>query len=270
MSTRLQAVAMDLDGTLLRSDLTVGAWSQAVLRRAAAEGLRLLVVTGRPPRWVAANAGLLDFAERIICANGALDYDPRAGVILAHRPIAAADLVATVRRLRAVDAAIRFAFEQGLDFAREAGYEPSVVPLPPVHQVGDALALAERGATKLVARHPHLAAAELAGLCAPSVAAWVELTYSTSQVIEMSALGVDKAAALAGWCADEGIPREAVAAFGDMPNDLTMLRWAGRGVAMANAHPEVRAAADLIAPSNDDEGVALVIAGWLDDPTGAW
>lgn len=264
MEPRPTAIAMDLDGTLLRSDLTLGPRSREVLRRAADEGLRLLVVTGRPPRWVAENAGLLAFAERVICANGALDYDPRGGTILVHRPIAAAELQTAVRRLRAVDGEIRFAFEQGLGFAREAGYQPSVVPLPPVHEVGDALALAERGATKLVARHPRLAAAELAARCAPSVAALVEMTYSTAQVIEMSALGVDKAAALAEWCAAEGIPREAVAAFGDMPNDLSMLRWAGQAVAMGNGHPVIRAAAGRIAPSNDEEGVAAVIATWLD------
>lgn len=257
------AVAMDLDGTLLRSDLSIGPYSQAVLRRAAAAGLRLLVVTGRPPRWVAEQARMLDFAERVICANGALDYDPRAGAILAHRPIGGAELLAAVGRLRAVDADISFAFEQGLGFAREVGYEPAVVALPPVHEVGDALVLAARGATKLVARHPRQAAADLARRCAPAVAGLLELTWSTSQVLEMSALGVDKAAALAAWSERAGIPREAVAAFGDMPNDLSMLRWAGWSVAMANAHPEVLAAAGLRTTGNDDEGVARQIAAWL-------
>jgi len=266
MMERPLAVAMDLDGTLLRSDLSIGSYSQAVLRRAADMGLRLLVVTGRPPRWVAEHARLLDFAERVICANGALDYDPRAQAVLAHRPIGARELQLAVRRLRAVEPDIRFAFEQGLGFAREAGYQPAVVALPPVHELGDAMVLAGRGATKLVARHPRLVASELAARCGPAVADLLELTWSTTQVVEMSALGVDKASALAAWSLHEGIPREAVAAFGDMPNDLSMLTWAGRSVAMANAHPEVIAAASLTTTDNDDGGVARQIAAWLDGP----
>jgi hydroxymethylpyrimidine pyrophosphatase-like HAD family hydrolase len=55
-----------------------------------------------------------------------------------------------------------------------------------------------------------------------------------------------------------------VVAFGDMPNDLPMLRFAGRGVAVANAHPEVLAEADEVAPGNDDDGVACIIERMLE------
>jgi hydroxymethylpyrimidine pyrophosphatase-like HAD family hydrolase len=80
----------------------------------------------------------------------------------------------------------------------------------------------------------------------------------------MSAAGVTKASTLALLCADRGIAAEDVVALGDMPNDLPMLAWAGTSYAMANAHPTVRAAADHVAPANDDDGVAQVIESLLD------
>jgi hydroxymethylpyrimidine pyrophosphatase-like HAD family hydrolase len=78
-------------------------------------------------------------------------------------------------------------------------------------------------------------------------------------LLEIAARGVSKATALAQLCEERGIGREAVVAFGDMPNDLPMLVWAGHAVAVANAHPEVRAAADEITAGNDDAGVARVL-----------
>jgi hydroxymethylpyrimidine pyrophosphatase-like HAD family hydrolase len=70
---------------------------------------------------------------------------------------------------------------------------------------------------------------------------------------------VTKASALARLAGRAGITPEQVVAFGDMPNDLPMLAWAGRAVAVANAHPEVLALADEVTASNDDDGVALVL-----------
>lgn len=77
--------------------------------------------------------------------------------------------------------------------------------------------------------------------------------------VEVSAAGVSKAAALAELCDELGIAAADVLALGDYPNDLPMLAWAGRGVAVANAHPEVLAAADEVTASNDEDGVALVL-----------
>ena len=76
---------------------------------------------------------------------------------------------------------------------------------------------------------------------------------------EITAPGVTKAAALMTWTAEHDIAREDVWAFGDMPNDLPMLRWAGRSFAVANAHPQVLDEVDEVCRSNDDDGVAEVL-----------
>lgn len=84
------------------------------------------------------------------------------------------------------------------------------------------------------------------------------LAYSGAfGLAEINPAGVSKAVALERWSTERRISAAEVWAFGDMPNDLPMIEWAGRGFAVANAHPDVLAAADAIAPSNDDDGVAV-------------
>ena len=84
-------------------------------------------------------------------------------------------------------------------------------------------------------------------------------------MLEIHAAGVSKMATLSALCAGWGVAAEEVAAFGDMPNDLAVLRWAGRAIAVANAHPAVKAIADEVTASNDDDGVAIVLRGWVSD-----
>ena len=76
---------------------------------------------------------------------------------------------------------------------------------------------------------------------------------------EMTAPGVTKASGLAAWCDERGVSAAEVWACGDMPNDLPMLRWAGRAFAVANAHTDVLAIADEVIASNDDDGVASLL-----------
>ena len=89
----------------------------------------------------------------------------------------------------------------------------------------------------------------------------VELSHSNSAdgLLEISAPGVDKGAGLARLCTSLGISAEEVIAFGDMPNDLTLLEFAGRAVAVANAHPDVLAIADEVTLNHDEDGVAIVL-----------
>jgi hydroxymethylpyrimidine pyrophosphatase-like HAD family hydrolase len=89
-------------------------------------------------------------------------------------------------------------------------------------------------------------------------------TWSGDHLVEISAAGITKASTLARICAELGVEARDVVAFGDMPNDLPMLAWAGTSYAMANADPAVIAAADHVVPSNDDDGVATVLVGLFD------
>ncbi|HEY3799577.1 MAG TPA: HAD hydrolase family protein, partial [Caulobacteraceae bacterium] len=126
-------------------------------------------------------------------------------------------------------------------------------------RIDDVDALCEDDITKLIVHHPEQDADMLAAWIAAEVGTRAVVTHSGGPFVEIGVVGVSKASGLARLCDDLGIAAGDVAAFGDMPNDVAMLRFAGLGVAMANAHPETLAAADEIAASNDDDGVAQVI-----------
>jgi hypothetical protein len=84
----------------------------------------------------------------------------------------------------------------------------------------------------------------------------VNVWFSGAHLLEISPAGVSKASTLERVAAQWQISSDRVVAIGDMPNDIPMIEWAGHGVAVANAHPLVRAAADHVTASNDDDGVA--------------
>jgi HAD superfamily hydrolase (TIGR01484 family) len=92
----------------------------------------------------------------------------------------------------------------------------------------------------------------------------IEVTYSTNNgLIEISAAGVTKASGLAWVCSRLAVTAEKVVSFGDMPNDVPMLEWAGHGVAMANAHDDLLAVADEVTAPNSEDGVAQVLERWF-------
>lgn len=113
---------------------------------------------------------------------------------------------------------------------------------------------------KLLAQHPELDPDEFLAVAREAAGDRASFTRSSpTALIEISALGVSKASTLARCCAERGITAEEVVAFGDMPNDIEMLSWAGRGYAMGNAHPEVLTAASGRTVGNNEDGVAVVI-----------
>jgi hypothetical protein len=115
-------------------------------------------------------------------------------------------------------------------------------------------------AAKLLASHPSMGVDELLAAVRELVGELVEPTHSNGRgLVEMGPRGVSKATTLAAYCASLGVTADEVVAFGDMPNDLPMLAWAGTAYAVANAHPQVLAAVALRAHSNDDDGVARVL-----------
>jgi hydroxymethylpyrimidine pyrophosphatase-like HAD family hydrolase len=119
---------------------------------------------------------------------------------------------------------------------------------------------------KLLAHHHELKPDEFLRLGRQAAGEYAEFTRSSpTALLEISRLGVSKASTLAHRCEREGIAAEQVIAFGDMPNDLEMLNWAGTAYAMSNAHPAVLAATARHTASNEEDGVAMVIESVLRD-----
>ncbi|WP_329210195.1 HAD family hydrolase [Streptomyces sp. NBC_01708] len=254
-------VATDLDGTLLRSDDTVSARSRAALARAASAGAQHLIVTGRAVPGIRALLADLGYDGLVVCGQGAQVYDAGAGrmvrSVTLDRELADTALGKIEAEVGQVFAAVD---QDGADGRTliEPGYR---MPHPslPAQRAGHRAELWAAPVIKVLIRHPELTDDELAGAARGTVGDLASVTMAGPGTVELAPFGVDKGTGidLAAGLLDRD-PAGAVA-FGDMPNDLPMFRRAGHGVAMANAHAELRAAADEITLSNGDDGVAVVL-----------
>jgi Cof subfamily protein (haloacid dehalogenase superfamily) len=268
-------IATDLDGTLLRDDKSVSPRTVAALAAAEAAGLDVFFVTGRPARWMEVVADHLQGHGLAICGNGAAVVDLHEGPgrhrFAKVREVGHANARETVRLLREAAPGTLFAVEQTYAFHQEQAYPRIFVEQPDSYGDAEEL-LAPGGVTaslpvlKLLAFHHDLEPDAFLALARATLGDRVTVTRSSpSALLEISGPGVSKASTLALCCAERGISPEEVVAFGDMPNDIEMLTWAGRAYAMGNAHPEALRAAGRRTADNNEDGVALVIEEILAD-----
>ena len=161
---------------------------------------------------------------------------------------------------------IALATESLRGFAREPHFERASGRDDGQWLVGTVEELSTVDAGKILVWHPQLHTEELTVLVEEVVGDRAEVSHSGAiRMTEIVPAGVTKALALEHWCEEQApqVAAEAVWAFGDMPNDLPMLTWAGLAHAVANAHPDVLAVADHVIPGNDDDGVARTLAARL-------
>jgi Cof subfamily protein (haloacid dehalogenase superfamily) len=259
----VRVVATDLDGTLLRPDGTVSPRTAKAVRAARAAGVHVVPVTGRPPHltWpVAADAGLGPFG---VCSNGAVTVDLVAMDVLEMVTIGAQVAEATVGMFRRLFPGVRFAAEDGGRFI----YEPGFIEVAwewssrdeRVETVLDILDAVGASCTKLVVRRPGWTARQFLAAVESEVAERGHITSSGLDWVEIGAPGISKAYAMERVCRRLGVGVSEVLAIGDNHNDLTVLGWAGRAAAPANAIPEVMAVVDEVLPSNADDGVAQLL-----------
>lgn len=263
----MRLVATDLDGTLVHSDGSITARTRAALTAAEERGIDVVFVTGRPLRWAEDVFEHVGGHGHAIVSNGALLWDVAAGTPALERAITPELLHRVAEEIRAAIPGTHYAVETIDGIALETGFLERY-PVPDGARRGAFAEIADRPAYKLLARHEELVPSEFWDRALAAAGHLAEITWSsTTSLLEISAEGVTKASTLEVFCAQRGIEPGEVVAFGDMPNDLPMLAWAGTSYAMANAHTSVLAAADLIAPANDEDGVAQVIERLLDTGT---
>ena len=258
-------VATDLDGTLLRSDGTIDARTREAIARVEAEGIPVVLCTARPSRWMRPLARATGHRGIAVCSNGSVIWDLHTDTVVATFPFAVEAAREVVARLRAALPDATWALERHGVFCREPRYVPHW-PVPDdtiVEEIDVLLAVAP---LQMMVRHPWLTGDELLARARELLSDLAELSHSShaDTLLEIGAAGVSKASGLAMLCARRGIDRADVLAFGDMPNDLAMLEWAGRSVAVANAHAEVIEIADEVTASNDAGGVAQVLERLLE------
>ncbi|WP_017603330.1 HAD family hydrolase [Nocardiopsis alkaliphila] len=263
-----RVIATDLDGTLLGRTGEVSERNRRALNTAIEAGIRVVIVTARPPRTTTAIASLFECAA-VVCGNGAHTRLPGRDPLV--RAIDRQTSQVLVDELRSSLPEVGFGVETGTDFYHESGYylEPWVPPgwVAGVLDDTDALLAAADPVTKLLARSRDTPVHVMHEAAVASVGSLAEVTYSgKGGLLELSAFGVNKGSTLALLCQEWGVPREEVVAFGDMPNDRSALTWAGTGYAMESGHPELLdpALGLRVAPSSFEDGVGRVVEELLE------
>ncbi|WP_186777770.1 HAD family hydrolase [Streptomyces salinarius] len=274
-ATRPRLIATDLDGTLLRDDKSVSPRTVAALAAAEKAGIEVFFVTGRPARWMDVVSAHVHGHGLAICGNGAAVVDLHGGPgkhrFVKVRELPRENALDAVRLLRQAAPGTVYAVEQTYGFHQEPAYPKLHMEVPDdLLAAEEILAPGGRAAAepvlKILAFHPELDPDAFLALARLALGDRANVTRSSpSALLEISGPDVSKASTLALCCAERGISHEEVVAFGDMPNDVEMLTWAGRSYAMGNAHPDVVAAASGRTVANNDDGVAVVIERMLAD-----
>ncbi|APU12227.1 MULTISPECIES: HAD family hydrolase [Actinoalloteichus] len=264
-------VASDIDGTLLDPLERLRPRTADVIGRLSAAGVPFVLATGRSPRWVTPISRLIGVAGPAVCVNGAVildTRDDRVDRVYTLDPILLGDLGEALQTvLPGCGLAVeRVEGEGRADFIEEFRAGPGYLhPWPESLLIRTSVAeLFARPAVRLMVRHDSLNSTEMVDAVTALLGDAVDVTFSTDLgLIDLMPAGVTKASGLSEVAAGLGRTAEDVIAFGDMPNDLAMLSWAGHGVAMANAHPAVLSVADEVTASNAEDGVAKVLERWF-------
>lgn len=263
-------IATDVDGTLLDDDERVTDRTREVISAAVADGTQFVLATGRPPRWIAPVVADLGFAPIAVCANGSVIYDPATDRVLAARMLSVETLNELVEIVCRIFPGAGLAVERvgsgahdavNPQFVSSPGYEHAW--LNPDNTEVSLADLLAAPAIKLLIRRVGATSAEMNTALAPHIGGLGDVTYSTDNgLLEVVPHGVSKATGVAEVAAPYDITPAQIISFGDMPNDIPMLAWAGHGVAMGNAHPEAIAVADEVTRRNSEDGLARVLERW--------
>ena len=262
----VRLIALDVDGTLLRSDKNMTRAVGDAIRAAIARGVHVVLASARPPRSLREIYGALGLNTLQINYNGALIHDMTRGRHVRHQPMDVAlarKVIAAARRidrrccvsLEILDKWYTDHFDNDLPTETSLHFKPDFV--------GPLNAFLTVPVTKLMVLAPRQRMGAISDAIARRFAGQIGMTVADQHLLQMMHHTVHKGEALAHVAAHYGIERDEVMAVGDAPNDVPMLRWAGFGVAVQNAWPDAIAAADAIVPTNDADGVAHAIQRYV-------
>nr|WP_206345614.1 Cof-type HAD-IIB family hydrolase [Streptomyces thermoviolaceus] len=253
-------IATDLDGTLLRSDDSVSARTRDALAAVSAAGAAHIVVTGRAVPWTRHVLDDLGYRGLAVCGQGAQVYDAAAHRLLTSVTLDRRLAGLALAKIEAETGPLYLAASRdGLDGDVLVGPGYALVGALPATPFTDASDLWAAPLNKIYIQHPTLSDDELARVAEQVAGGFVSVTMAGQGVVELLPLGLSKATGLSLAARRLGVKAAGTLAFGDMPNDIPMFSWAGHGVAMANAHEELKAVADEVTSSNDEDGIAVVL-----------
>lgn len=261
-------LALDIDGTIMDGDLIVPPAVCAAIAAAQARGVYVTLATGRMYGATLPYARQLNIGDPLICYQGALVRHPLTDEVYVHEVMPGALAAEAVTLLH--QAGI-FTIAYIAERLCIAAYRPELDLYQRMHPEGAEIVVAPDLAALVAAEPPtkllFIADPPTIERQLPRVAAHfagrATVVRSHQLFGELLPLGITKGTALAVLAARLGVPRQQVMAIGDQENDLPMIAWAGLGLAVGNAVPAVRAAADAVIPSVRDAGVAWAIERYL-------
>ena len=261
-------VAFDVDGTLVGRDGQVSERTRRTLDRLRSTGIAVALATGRSMADAEVTLAQVGGADWMVCGNGSTLFDPADGVFLRDRFLPE-DLVEPVMEgLRGKLDGIGLALELSRSMLDEVGFSSRVPEPSQAPPVLDALAAwrADRPAVRrVICFHDDFdhRLDDLAAMVSSLIDHRCQVQYGGLRIVEVAPAGDNKAVALQVLTDHLGIEPADVLAFGDGRNDIEMLEWAGVGVAMGNAHPEVQRRADAVTATVDGEGIEAYLGSFL-------
>ncbi|MDR1787155.1 MAG: Cof-type HAD-IIB family hydrolase [Treponema sp.] len=262
---KIRLLALDLDDTLLRSDLSISFRTRWAVRRAAAAGITIVLASGRSPAAMARFSRALRLHRKggyLICNNGSLVIESRTGRVLYEARIETKSALAAFDLAAAEGFPVQIYEDDVLYVSRANEYADYDQRLTGLRQVvpADFRGMVERGCYKLLIPGDPMLLAPLQSLLSAYLGDDVTLFTSKPYYLEILPKDCNKGASLERIAGLLGIGREAAAAVGDSMNDEAMLRWAGLGIAMQNADERIKQIAAYVTRSpNDDDGVAEAV-----------
>lgn len=273
----IKAIAMDIDGTLTNDEKVITPRTREKLLEVQGRGIKLILASGRPAQGLKRLAHELELDSHdglLVCFNGACVIDAQTDEVLFDQPMPADELRRLLKHLKSFDVIPWITKDDRLyledsyrcmltlpDGSQKniVKYERDACDLR-IHEVADLASVVDEGPVDklLTAGNPDYMQAHFEEMYAPFRETLAGM-FTADWYFEYTAPGIDKAHALEGALPKLGIDASEVAAFGDGQNDMSMLAWAGTGIAMANAVDETKAVAQMVTASNNEDGIAVAL-----------
>ncbi|GHU46648.1 hydrolase [Spirochaetia bacterium] len=267
--TTIKMLALDLDDTLLRSDLTISYRTRNAIKRAAGNGVIVILASGRVPVAMEQSARLLGLHRQkgyLICNNGTLILDSQSKKPIYEKKIDKETALIAYDLCAAEGFPVQIYEDDVMYVSRSnefADYDQKITGLRQV-VVENFREMLAQGCYKLLVPGDPMLLTPFEALLRVYLENSATLFTSKPYFLEILPEATDKGTALAWLAQKEGICQDAVLAIGDSMNDEAMIRWAGFGVAMANSDQRIKSIANLVTEhSNDDDGVADVIERFI-------
>jgi Cof subfamily protein (haloacid dehalogenase superfamily) len=269
METAIRMLVVDLDDTLLRSDLSVSYRTRNVLKKAVSQGLVVVLASGRIPASLDQFSKTLGMNKRsgyLICSNGTIIQESNTGKIIWEIRLDTETALAVYDLATAEGFPVQI-YEDDIMYVSKTNeftrYDQKLTGLKQV-VADDFHAVVKKGCNKLLIPGDPMLLQPLEILIRTYLGADITLFTSKPYFLEILPKATDKGTALAQVAEMLNIGQREVMAIGNSMNDEAMIRWAGVGVAMSNGDERVKKVADLVTEkSNDEDGVADIIEQYI-------